>query len=129
AEAGAKVSRISIPAHLQVRAAQTALTGEGALAVFKTGFFGAFTRTYYPASLIATINQMWASHADVLTPRTKMQLIAAEWSRQNYHGRAYAKAQNVRPTYIRAYDTALADVDVLVMPTCLMTAPKNYRPG
>src|SRR5438874_1878156 len=23
----------------------------------------------------------------------------------------------------------LADVDVLVMPTCLMTAPKNHRPG
>ena len=32
--------------------------GEGALAVFKTGFFGAFTRTYYPASVIAAINQV-----------------------------------------------------------------------
>jgi amidase len=35
----------------------------------------------------------------------------------------------VRPTYIKAYDAALADVDVLVMPTCLMTAPKNHTPG
>jgi amidase len=129
AGAGAKVSQVCIPEHLEVRAAQTALTGEGALAVFKTGFFGAFTRTYYPASLIAAINQMWAAHADVLTPRTKLSLITAELSRKNYHGRVYAKAQNVRPTYIRAYDTALADVDVLVMPTCLMTAPKNHRPG
>jgi amidase len=34
----------------------------------------------------------------------------------------------VRPTFIKAYDTALADVDVLVMPTCLTTAPKNHRP-
>ena len=33
------------------------------------------------------------------------------------------------PTYIKAYDAALADVDVLVMPTCLMTAPKNHTPG
>ena len=102
--------------------------GEGALALFKTGFFGAFTRTYYPASLIAAINKLWASHADVLAPRTKLSLIAAELSRRNYHGRVYAKAQNVRPTYIKAYDAALADVDVLVMPTCLMTAPKNHRP-
>ena len=70
-----------------------------------------------------------ASHADVLTPRTKLGLIAAEWSRRTYHGRVYAKAQNVRPTYIKAYDAALADVDVLVMPTCIMTAPKNYTPG
>ena len=92
-------------------------------------FFGAFTRTYYPAPVIAAINKLWASQADVLAPRTKLSLIAAELSRRNYHGRVYAKAQNVRPAYIKAYDTALADVDVLVMPTCLMTAPRNQRPG
>ena len=129
AEAGADVSKVSIPEHHTVRAAQAALTGEGALAVFKTGFYGAFTRTYYPATLIAAINKMWASQADVLTPRSKLSLIAAELSRRNYHGRVYAKAQNVRPTYIKAYDAALANVDVLVMPTCIMTAPKNQTPG
>ena len=64
----------------------------------------------------------------VLAPRTKLSLIAAEVSRRNYRGRVYAKAQNVRPAYIKAYDAALADVDVLVMPTCIMTAPKNHRP-
>jgi amidase len=106
-----------------------ALSNEGALAVFRTGFFGAFTRTYYPAPVIAAINKLWASQADALAPRTKLSLVAAELSRRNYHGRVYAKAQNVRPTYIKAYDTALAEADVLVMPTCLMTAPKNYRPA
>ncbi|HEX2276547.1 MAG TPA: amidase family protein [Candidatus Tectomicrobia bacterium] len=129
ARTGAGVSKVSIPEHHAIRTAQAALTGEGALALFKTGFFGAFTRTYYPASLIAAINKMWASQADVLAPRTKLSLIAAELSRRNYHGRVYAKAQNVRPTYVKAYDTALADVDALVMPTCLMTAPKNHTPG
>ena len=128
-QAGATVSEVSIPMHHAIRTAQAALTGEGALALFNTGFFGAFTRTYYPASLIAAINQMWATHADVLAPRTKLALIAAELSRRTYHGRVYAKAQNVRPTYIKAYDAALADIDVLVMPTCLMTAPKNHTPG
>jgi amidase len=129
ARTGVNVSKVSIPAHHAIRTAQAALTAEGALALFNTGFFGAFTRTYYPASLIAAINKMWASQADVLTPRSKLSLIAAELSRRNYHGRVYAKAQNVRPTYIKAYDTALADVDVLVMPTCIMTAPKNHTPG
>jgi len=129
AEAGADVSKVSIPEHHTIGAAQAALTGEGALAVYKTGFFGAFTRTYYPASLIAAINKMWASQADVLTPRSKLSLIAAELSRRNYHGRVYAKAQNVRPTYIKAYNAAFANVDVLVMPTCIMTAPKNHIPG
>ena len=129
AEAGADVSRVSIPEHHAIRAAQAALMGEGALALFKTGFFGAFTRTYYPASLIAAVNKMWASQADVLAPRSKLSLIAAELSRHNYHGRVYAKAQNVRPTYVKTYDAALAKVDMLVMPTCIMTAPKNHTPG
>src|SRR5437899_5907903 len=128
AKSGADVTKISIPAHHAIRTAQAALTSEGALARFKTGFFGAFTRAYYPAALIAAMNKLWASQADVLAPRTKLSLIAAEWSRRNYHGRVYAKAQNVRPTYIKAYDAALADVDVLVMPTCIMAAPKNHTP-
>src|SRR5919197_4913584 len=128
ARTGADVAKVSIPAHHAIRMAQAALMGEGALALFKTGFFGAFTKTYYPASLIAAVNQLWASQADVLAPRTKLSLIAAELSRRHYHGRVYAKAQNVRPTYVKAYDAALADVDVLVMPTCLMTAPKNHTP-
>ena len=129
ARIGAKVSKVSIPAHHAVRTAQAALNAEGNLALFRTGFFGAFTRTYYPASLIAAINKLWAARADVLAPRTKLSLIAGEFSRRNYHGGVYAKAQNVRPAYIEAYDAALADVDVLVMPTCIMTAPRNHRPG
>ena len=129
ARAGAQVSKVSIPAHQTIRTAQAALSAEGALAVLKTGFFGAFTRTYYPAPLIAAINKLWASQADVLAPRTKLSLILAELSRRHHHGRVYAKAQNVRPTYIKAYDTALSEADALVMPTCLKTAPKNHRPG
>ncbi len=129
AAAGARVSRVCVAEHHDVRAAQAALNGEGALAIFRTGFFGAFSRTYYPASLIAAINQMWTAHADVLAPRAKLSLISAELSRRNYNGRVYARAHNVRPMYIKAYDTVLADVDVLVMPTCLVTAPANHRPS
>src|SRR5262249_15654534 len=129
AKAGAEASEVSIPEHHAARTAQAALGAEGALAVFNTGFFGAFTRTYYPASLLAAINKMWASHADTLAPRTKLGLIAGELSRRNYHGRVYAKAQNVRPAYIQVYDAALANVDVLGMASCISTAPKNHTPG
>lgn len=128
AKAGARVSSVRVPEHHQVRAAQQALGAEGGLAIFKTGFYGAFTRTYYPSCVITAINQMWAAHADVLTPRTKLSMIAGELAHRNFNGRVYAKAQNVRPTFIKAYDRALADVDVLIMPTCLMPAPKNHRP-
>src|SRR5262249_43532140 len=109
AKLGAGVAKISIPAHHAIRAAQAALSGGGALALFKTGFFGAFTRTYSPASVVAAINKLWASQADVLAPRTKLSLILSELSRRTYHGGVYAKAQNVRPMYIKAYDAPLAD--------------------
>src|SRR5712691_6371747 len=82
AQAGAAISEVSIPAHHAIRTAQAALTAEGALALFNTGFFGAFTRTYYPASLIAAVNKLWAAQADVLAPRSKLGLIAAELSRR-----------------------------------------------
>jgi amidase len=127
AKAGADISKVSIPEHHLVREAQMALSPEGSKAVFDTGFFGMFTKTYYPASLIASINKLWMNQTDLLAPRTKLQYIAAEFSRRNYFGRVYAKAQNVRPGFVKAYDTALADVDILVMPTCIVKAPK-YEP-
>lgn len=128
AKAGADVSKVSLPEHHLVRDAQMALMAEGAKAVFDTGFFGAFTKTYYPASTIAAINRLWFHQADLLAPRTKLSYITAEFSRRNYYGRVYAKAQNVRPAFVRAYDRALADVDILVMPTCIEKAPKYEKP-
>lgn len=122
--AGAIVSKVSVAAHAKVMAPQMVLMGDGSWAIFKTSFFGAWTRTYYPASFMAAINQFWASHADMLSPRTKLSLITGELSRKNYNGRVYAKAQNLRPTFIQAYDAVLADVDVLVMPTAPNLAPK-----
>jgi amidase len=129
AEADAKVSTISVPEHVRMGAAIAALNAEGSRAIFDTGFFGAFAKTYYPPGLIAAINKMWTNEADLLHPRTKLNYLTAEFSRRNYHGRAYAKAQNVRAAYTKAYDAALADVDVLVMPTCVLKAPRYEAPA
>jgi amidase len=126
--AGAIVSKVSVPEHLTARNAQNALGAEGSRALLQSGFFGAFTRTYYPQSLIAAINQVWANHIDLLNPRTKLNYLVGEFARRNYHGRVYAKAQNVRASYIRAFDRALADNDVLVMPTCILKAPEYVAP-
>jgi amidase len=128
ANAGATISKVSVPEHLTARSAQNALGPEGSRALFESGFFGAFARTYYPQSLIAAINQVWANHADLLNPRTKLNYLVGEFARRNYHGRVYAKAQNVRPYYIKAFDRALADNDILVMPTCILKAPEYVAP-
>ncbi len=120
---GAEVKRISVPAHAQVDAAYAALVFEGTKAIHDTGFSGAGAKTYYPASTIVAIERMWREHADMMQPRAKLNLLVAELSRRNYHGAVYAKAHNVRPAFIAAFDKALAEVDVLAFPTVRTIAP------
>jgi len=43
---------------------------------------------------------------------------------ERYHGRYYAKAQNLARTLTAAYDDALRTVDLLVMPTTPMKATR-----
>lgn len=120
---GAEVSRISVPQHAQVDAAYAALVFEGARAIYDVGFFGVGAKAYYPASIITAIDRVWRHHGDMMQPRTKLNHLIAELSRRNYHGGVYAKAHNVRPSFVAAFDRALAKVDVLAMPTVRTVAP------
>jgi amidase len=123
AEAGAEISKVSIPEHRHVHQVAGALGAEGGLAVHATGIFGAWTKTYYPASLITAVNRLWETQGDMLAIYTKLNLVLGELSRRNFHGAVYAKAHNVRPGFVRAYDAAFESVDVLAMPTCVTVAP------
>ena len=120
---GAEVTRISIPQHAQIDRVYAALVFEGARAIHDVGFFGIGAKAYYPASIIAAMDQMWRAHGDMMQPRTKFNYLVAELSRRNYHGSVYAKAHNLRPSYVAAFDRALAKVDVLALPTARKIAP------
>jgi amidase len=123
AKAGAEVTKLSIPEHRSIHEPASALGPEGARAVRAAGIFGSWAKTHYPTSLIAAIDKMWTLHSDDLQPRTQLNYLVAEFSKRNFHGAVYAKAQNVRPAFVRAYNEALAQVDVLAMPTCVTVAP------
>lgn len=124
ASLGASVSKVSVPQHLTIGAAQRALMAEGGLAVRETGFFGSFTKTYYPADTIAAIMKLQQHQVDQLDPRSLANHLAGIFAKRNYNGRLYAKAQNARPEFVKAYDQALSEVDVLVMPTTVTQAPR-----
>jgi amidase len=121
---GAVVSEVSVPEHLLVGGAQMAMSAEASLAVRASGFYGAFTRTYYPEDTISAITRAWQHSQELLDPRQFLNHMAGEFSRRFWAGRLYAKAQNSRPGFIAAYDRVLADVDVLVMPTTVTQAPR-----
>jgi len=121
---GAVIREVSVPEHLTIGGAQAALSAESTLAVRGSGFFGAFTRTYYPEDTIGAITRAWQHNQELLDPRGLLNLMAGEFSRRYWAGRLYAKAQNARPAYIAAYDRVLSEVDVLVMPTTITQAPR-----
>jgi amidase len=123
AEAGALISKVSVPSHRDVNEVAAALNAEGSRAVSTTGLFGAWTKTYYPTSLITAVDRFFRDDADQIASFNKAGLVLAELSRRNFHGAVYAKAQNVRPSFVRAYDALFDCVDVLVMPTCVTVAP------
>jgi amidase len=123
AEAGAEVVEVSVPELETVLPAAGALQLEGFRALRGSGFFGAGDRTYYPSSLIGAVERAWDAGSDRMAGYLKLTWVLGELSRRNFHGLPYAKAQNVRPTFIRAFDRALREVDVLALPTCPVVAP------
>jgi amidase len=126
-DAGARVVEVSVPEHRLVGQAAFALDADGFRGLRGSTAFGTGARTFYPQSLIAAIDRLWRHDADSLATYTKTLLLLGELSRKAFDGAVYAKAHNVRPTFVRAYDTALEQVDVLAMPTCLDVAPRSFE--
>jgi amidase len=126
--AGAEVTKVSVPEHGTARIAQQAMGPEGSLGMAQVGFMGAFSRTYYPTSIITAVHRMNRLNLGGSTARTKLQLLVGEYSRRNFAGAVYTKGHNVRAGIVAAFDAALADVDLLVMPTCVTVAPRYENP-
>src|SRR5262249_28717766 len=68
------------------------------------------------------------ARADQLPPQGKLEIMLGTYLRERYHGRFYAKAQNLRIGLRAAYDEALREVDIIAMPTTPMKA-QPYRPN
>jgi len=55
-------------------------------------------------------------------------MLLGEYFIRHHHGRYYAKTQNPSRRLRAAYDAALADCDLLLMPTTVLKAPKLPDP-
>lgn len=127
ADAGARLSEVSVPEHAEAELATVILMVESKRATVAAGWAAMAPRTYYPESLMAALNRMWDDDAASVHPLLRLQHLAADFSRKAYRGRVYARIHNMRSAIARAYDRVLRDVDVLLMPTCLQSAPRVDR--
>jgi amidase len=83
---------------------------------------------YYPTEFIEMFGRNVRAHAEELSVTTKTRMLLARYMDETYHGRYYARAQNLARSLAAAYDSALRQFDVLVMPTTPIKAAKIPGP-
>ena len=130
--AGARAQKVSVPLHTKALLALIPILLEGGKHLVDTNLGGAFAKTYYPSSLMATFGRLKQGSGTEIPPNMKLNLLLGHYLQQRYQGRLYAKAHNVRPTFIKQYDQAFTQVDLLAMPTApfkpwLWREPKDHE--
>jgi amidase len=129
AKLGGKVSMVSVPLHRDGAHIWTPVAVEGATMLMVRGnSMGTNWKGYYNTSLLDAFARGRCSRANDLSETTKLVLLLGQYMQDRYHGRYYAKAQNLARALRAAYDQALREVDVLVMPTLPMKATKLPAP-
>lgn len=122
-ELGATVSKVSIPWHRDGIHVWNAIAVEGAaMLMVKGNSMGTNWKGHYSTSLLDTYAHGRLTRADDLSETVKLVVLLGQHMQDSYHGRYYAKAQNLGRTLTKAYDDALQSFDLLIMPTLPMKA-------
>ena len=118
AERGAQVTEVSVPLHYHGLRVWFAVAAEGATEfMLKSGGVGTGWFGYYDTQFLEHASRAVRTRQNDYPLTVKNVLLLGEYLKRYYHGTYYAKAQNQRRRLTEAYDKALAEVDVLVLPT------------
>ena len=114
---GATVNEISLPEHSIGAAIWTPIASEGAQMQMMLGNGMGFNwKGLYNVSLLDA-HAAWRERADSLSDTLKITMMVGQYFISHYRGRFYAKAQNLNRMLKAAYDKALGEYDLLLMPT------------
>lgn len=123
-KAGAQVDDVSIPMHKHGLAIWAPICTEGAYQCMVKGAGGGYHyKGYYGESIMSKLASGYKMEARQLSDPMKLVLLFGKYIEKNYGNRFYGRAQNLNMKLTRAYDQALANYDVIVMPTLPYTAP------
>ncbi|MEF8877091.1 MAG: amidase [Haloarculaceae archaeon] len=121
-DAGAEVTEVSVPMHLDGPAIWTAVANEATAATVNAEGIGHYGKGFYDTGFADYFGKARRAHADDYLTTVKLTLVLGQYLADEYRGHYYAKAQNLSRELAERYDEALADVDVLAMPTTPQTA-------
>jgi amidase len=128
ADAGMTVSEVSVPWHLHGPRIWDVIATEGATSqMIDTYGYGLNWKGLYDPEVMEHYGRRWTEDGSRFPDTVKLVLLAGKYGLDTTHGRHYAMARNLAPKLAAAYDAALADVDLLVLPTVPMRA--TVRPG
>jgi len=123
ARLGAQVTTVSIPWHRDGIHIWNAIAVEGATMFMVAGnSMGTNWKGLYTTSLLDAYARGRLTRANDLSETVKMVVLLGQYMQDRYHGRYYAKAQNLARDLSSAYDAALREVDLLAMPTLPLKA-------
>lgn len=120
--AGADVREVSVPMHLDGLPIWNGVVIEEFTALVRGEGVGHFVDGFYDTQFVEAFSRARRAQANDYLTTVKLTLILGQYLADEYRGRYYAKAQNLARELASAYDEALADVDVLAMPTTPQTA-------
>jgi amidase len=124
---GARVDEISIPWHLNGVPIWSAIAMEGTFHGMIKSALPRNIEGVYPISLASRLGSLH-DRANELPDTVKIGMLLGAYTDKYYQGYYYFKAQNLRRRLRAAYDKALADYDLLLMPTTRMMASKIPSP-
>ena len=126
---GATVTDVSIPAHLLAGALWLPIGVEGLTQTMMWGDgYGVSRQDLYVTSLMDH-QRGWRQRADELSETTKLFTMLGTYIHEHHGTRYYGKAMNITRRLTAAYDAALAECDLLLMPTTPMKAQPMPAPG
>jgi amidase len=113
---GVEVSEVSVPMHRDGMHIWNGIAIEGATVIMVNGnSMGTNRKGHYTTSLLDVYARGRIARADDLSETVKLTVIG-RYMQGRYHGRYYAKAQNLARKPAAAYGTALSSYDLLLMP-------------
>lgn len=124
---GAQIEEISIPWHLIGVPIWSAIALEGTYHGMIKSALPRNIEGVYPISLAGRLGSL-RDRANELPDTVKIGMLLGAYTDKYYQGYYYFKAQNLRRRLRAAYDKALSEYDLLLMPTTRMMASKIPPP-
>jgi amidase len=122
---GAEVEEVSIPEHHEAWQFLWPIALEGMAALAHGNLQARHHAGRYDAGLADYFGAARLKQPVTQAITVKLILTAGEYLHERYHGRIYAKGQNLRAGLRAKYDAVLRDFDALVMPSTPMKAHRR----